>query len=170
MKTHQHISALLILASALLSSCSLLVTSPIHSHGPRHHFADYGPRPHPNIKVYNELFQVPAEGGIYKFNCANDKFYISRIFDSSMPVTHNYSNCRYSPTEGDFESVNDVTYSGAFYTITCNKDEHNWIIEVDPLTELNYREIRVFMWDGSDDSKLVFQFEQSDYDDLGYIE
>ena len=176
MKTHKYISALLVVASALLSSCSLLVSSPIGPSGPHHHFAGYGPRPHRSGRVYNSLLQVPADGGIYEFDCANDEFYISRIFDSSMPEPQRYSHadCRYSPTANDYISVNDVTYSGPFYTITCNRDKHNWIIEIDPLIatsgELDYREIRVFMWDGSDNSNFVFQFEQSDSDSFEYIE
>ena len=176
MKTHKHILALLVVVSALLSSCELLVSSPIHSYGPHHHFAGHGSKLHRRGRVYNSQLQVPADGGIYEFDCANDEFYISRIFDSTMPVAQRYSqlHCRFSPTADDFELVNDVTYSGPFYTITCNKDEHNWIIQIDPLIatpgKLDYREIRVYMWDGSDDSKLVFQFEQKDLDDYGYIE
>ena len=94
-----------------------------------------------------------------------------------MPDSQRYShsNCRYSPTANDFISVNDVTYSGPFYTITCNRDKHNWIIEVDPLMatpgEFSYREIWVFMWDESDDFNFVFQFEQrDDYDSFEGIE
>ena len=85
------------------------------------------------------------------------------------------SDGHYSPLETDFVTVNDVTYSGQFYTITCNKDEHNWVIEIDPFIassdELNYREVRVSMWDGSDNSRFVFRFEQIDDDEsVGYIE
>lgn len=179
MKTHQYISVLLVVASTLLSSCSLLVSSPLHYQRPHPYFADYDSnhhraKPHWNNKVYNGYIEVPAEGGIYEFDCADDQFYISRIFDSSMPVPQKHSNCRYSPTSDDFESVNDLTYSGPFYTITCNKDKHNWVIKVDPIMtttgELNDREIWVFMWDGSDDSNFVFKFEQIDYDSIGYIE
>ena len=180
MKTHQHISALLVVASALLSSCELLVPSPLHYPRPHPYFADHesssfegSPYRH---KVYNGLFEVPAEGGIYKFNCADDRFFISRVFDSSMPLPHNHSNsnCRCGQTTSNYISVNDLTYSGSFYTITCNKDEHNWVIKVDPLTatsgEFNDREVWVFMWDGSDNSNFVFKFEQADEDSYGYIE
>ena len=166
MKTHIYISALLVVASALLSSCSLLVSSPIHPSGPHPHFGR-------SNKVYSETFEVPAEGGIYEFDCADDQFYILRIYDSSMLVSSERSNCRHSPTLNNFMPVFDLTYSGSFYTITCNRDEHNWIINVDPLiatsAESDYREIRVLMWDGSDDSDFVFQFEQGDFESYGYI-
>ena len=175
MKTLKHISALLVVASTFLSSCSLLVSSPIHSPGPHHFLAGPVPSPYRGNpqrvkKVYNGIIQVSAGGGIYQFECADDQFYISRIFDSSMPVLHNYSNCRYSPKSDDYISVDDLTYSGSFYTITCNKDEHNWVINIDPLTESDFREIRVFMWDGSDDSNFIFRFEQSDFNDDECIE
>ena len=176
MKSHIHIFALLVVASTLLSSCVLLAPSPIHYSNPHPYFADQEPGPYGgNHKVYNGVIEVPAEGGIYEFDCADDKFYISRIFDSSMPVPDNYSNCRYSPKANDYKSVNDYSYSGSFYTITCNKDEHNWVIKVEPLMaasgEYNYRDIWVYMWDGSDGSHFIFQFEQSDDGEgYGYIE
>ena len=179
MKTLKYISALLVVASTLLPSCMLLDSSPIHSYGPHFPFAasgssHYGWGHHRANKVYKGSFEVPAEGGIYEIECGNDNFYISRIFDSSMTLPQNYSNCRYSPTADDFESVNDLTYSGPFYTITCNKDKHNWVIKVDPFIaladEINYREVRVSMWDGSDNSNLVFQFEQNDDGNYGCIE
>ena len=160
------------MASTLLSSCVLLAPSPIHYSSPHPYYADQEPSPYGGShKVYNGFIEVPAEGGIYEFECADDHFYISRIFDSSMPVPGEYSNCRYSPTTDDYISVNDYSYSGSFYTITCNKDEHNWVIKVDPFMamqdEYNYRDIWVFMWDGSDNSHLIFQFEQID-DDNSY--
>ena len=179
MKSLHHISALLVVASTLLSSCSLLVSSPIHYPGPHHHHDSYesdsyGRHPHRNKKVYSGSFQVAPEGGIYEFECANDEFYISRIFDTSMPMPDLYTDSRYSQTSSDYIYVNDLTYEGSFYTITCNKDKHNWIIEVDPLLavpgEFGTREIWVFMWDGSDDSNFVFHFEQSDDDSFECIE
>ena len=176
MRTHINIAALLVVASALLSSCELLVSSPIHSHGPQHHFAahesSYYRRPHLVNKVYNGCFEIPAEGGIYEFDCANDQFYIARIFDTSM--LYEPFDRRYSPKTDDYIDVDDFSYSGSFYTITCNKDKHNWVIKVDPIMaspdEFSYREIWVLMWDGSDNSNIVFQFEQADSESLGYIE
>ena len=175
MKTYKIISAFLVVASAFLPSCMLLESSPIHSHWPHPSFAASMPGPHGRIsKIYNKSFEVPAEGGIYEFDCADDQFYIARVFDSSMPLSQRRSDGRYSPAESDFITVNDLTYTGQFYTITCNKDKHNWVIEVEPLMaavdEEYYREILVFMWDGSDNSRFVFRFEQiDDYDDE-YIE
>lgn len=160
MKSLKHISALLVVAGTLLSSCTLLESSPLHYPRPRPSFA-----PHGIHKNYNGFFQVPAKGGVYEFECANDQFYISKIYDTSLSREH--SNSRYSIAENGFIPVNDLTYDGAFYTITCNKDEHNWIIEVDPLPtsgDSNAREVWVLMWDESDESSLVFQFEQSSPD------
>ena len=112
MKTHIYISALLVAAVTLLSSCSLLVASPIHSHRPHPHYA--------------------------------------------------------------YIDVDDFSYYGPFYTITCDLDKQNWIIEVDPLNatpgEISYREVWVFMWDGSDNFNFVFQFEQNDDDSFEGIE
>ena len=170
MKTHIHISALLVVASALLSSCTLLEPSPL-PHYNAHVPGFYGGIPHSSYRVYNGFIQVPAEGGIYQFDCADDQFYISRIFDSSMPVPQRHSNCRYSPDSDDYESVNDLEYSGSFYTITCNKNKHNWVIKVDPLSSgEDYRKICVYMWDGSDDSDFIFRFEQGGYDSLEGIQ
>ena len=163
MSAVKHISALLVVASALLSSCSLLVLSPTP------YYADdetsyYEERPHRFGKVYNGLFQVPAEGGIYEFQCANDRFYISKIHDTSMSDRHQRADRRYSPSINDYKTVNDLTYDGPFYTITCNKEKHNWVIKVDPLTatsdDSSERTVWVYMWDGSDNYNFVFRFEQ----------
>lgn len=174
MKTHIYISALLVAAVTLLSSCSLLVASPIHSHRPHPHDASHEERPHRSNKVCKKLFQVPVEGGVYEFDCANDQFYISKIFDSSMLTPEAYTNCSYSPTTDDYIDVDDFSYYGPFYTITCDLDKQNWIIEVDPLIatpgEISYREVWVFMWDGSDNFNFVFQFEQNDDDSFEGIE
>jgi hypothetical protein len=167
MKTHKHISALLVVASALLSSCTLLVSSPLES--PR-------PRPYTNLtkNFYNGIIEVPVDGGLYEFDCTDDKFYISKIFDSSMPVLSKNSDSRHSPETNNYIPVNDLTYTGSFYTITCNRKEHNWIIEIDPLIsnpgELNDRDIWVYMWDGSGDYYFIFRFEQIDNNNYGYIE
>ena len=177
MRTRLNIAALLVVASALLSSCELLVSSPIHYPSNHHHSAYYGSgyyggRPLRNNKVYKGLFEVPADGGTFEFDCADDQFYISRVFDSSM--LYERSTSHYSPTLDDYIDVDDWTYSGTFYTITCNNDEHKWVIDVDPIMatsdELNDREIWVFMWDGSDGSHFIFRFEQCDDEDYGLIE
>lgn len=174
MKTHIYIFALLVAAITLLSSCSLLVASPIHSHGPHPHYAPHEEKPLWSKKICKKSFQVPIDGGIYEFECANDEFYISRIFDSSMLMPETHTNYRYSPTTDDYLSVDDLSYYGPFYTITCDLDKHNWIIKVDPLTatpgEFSYRDIWVFMWDGSDDYHFVFQFEQYENDSFEGIE
>ena len=172
MEAHKHISALLVVASALLSSCSLLVSSPLPPSGPRPH-SESGSFERKN--VYSGVIEVPAEGGIYEFDCADDQFYISRIYDSTMPLPRKTSNCRHTPTTNDLWPVYDLTYTGSFYTITCNRDEHNWIINIDPLIsipgEFNDRGILVYMWDGSDDYNFIFRFKQSDNDDsYGYVE
>ena len=119
MKTHIYISALLVAAVTLLSSCSLLVASPIHSHRPHPHYASHEERPHRSNKVCKKLFQVPIDGGVYE---ANDQFYISKIFDTSMLMPDAYTDCSYSPTTDEFEDVNDLSYYGPFYTITCDFD------------------------------------------------
>lgn len=181
MKTIKYISALLVVSSTLLSSCSLLVSSPLPSSRPRPH-----PHPHPvahggssyggsrkNSKVYNDLFRVSVEGGTYEFDCANDQFYIAKIYDSSILLPDMYTNYdSYTPTASDFIPVNDLTFDGSFYTITCNRDKNNWVITIDPLKampgELNEREVWVHMWDESDNYNFVFKFEQREF--LEYIQ
>lgn len=169
MKTNIYISALLVVASTLLSSCELLVSSPIHHSRRLHHSVDYesgyyGGCSHRDAKVYKEKFEVSAEGGTFEFSCTDDNFYISRVFDSSM-LYEPFSG-HYSPATDDFIDVGDFTYSGSFYTITCNNDKHKWAITVDPIIatsgDLEYREIWMYMWDGSDDSHFLFRFEQMD--------
>ncbi len=182
MKYHQHILALLAVASTLLSSCTLLVSSPIPHSGHHHHYDDdggssYRARPR---RVYSRVFQVPAEGGIYEFDCATDQFYISKIYDTSMPTLepmpryNTHTNCRISPSTDDYESVNDLTYNGSFYTITCDMDKQNWVITVDPFVafpdEPSIRDIWVLMHDESDDSGFVFQFEQIDDETIESIQ
>ena len=164
MKTSEYISALLLVASTLLQSCSLLCSSPLP------HYGDYGPRYHGGRnKVYSGIFRVPAEGGVYKINCSNDRFYISRILDSTMPMPEphrrHHSNCRCFSSTNLYKPVNDLDYDGPFYTIACNQDEHNWVITVDPImataSEDDTRTVCVSMWDDSDESDIVFLFEQS---------
>lgn len=171
MRTLKHISALLAVASILLSSCSLLESSPLPHSRPRPHYPapesfSYGSYPYRHNKVYNGVIHVPAEGGVYEFKCGDDKLFISEIYDSSMPLPDRQMNSHYSPTSNDYISVDDVSYSGSFYTITCNKDQHNWVVKVDPLLaasgELANRDVWVIIWDLSDDSNFLFQFEQSE--------
>ena len=173
MKTLKYIAASFLMASTLLSSCTLLCSSPIpHSSSHNHYYGPWSSHYGGSMKIYNGLFQVPAEGGVYKFNCADDQFYISRVFDSSMPIPephrhHGFhSGCSCCLSAINYRTVEDLDYDGTFYTITCNQDEHNWIITVDPLSttagESDMREIWVSMWDDSDDSYIVFLFEQSD--------
>ena len=180
MKTHEYISVLLlVVASALLPSCILLDSSPLHTPRPHPPIADSRPSsylgdPHRNSKVYNKSFEVPVDGGIYEFDNSSNQLYFLSIFDSSMSEPQKLSDDRYSPAESGFIMVDDLTYTGQFYTITCNKDKHKWAIEVEPLQaapdEEYYREIMVFMWDGSDNTRFVFRFEQIDDYDYGSIE
>lgn len=113
MKTHKHISALLVVASVIFSSCTLFVSS----------LLEY-PRPRPNTNltqnVYNGIIEVPADGGLYEFDCTDDKFYISKFFDSSMPVLSKNFDSRHSPETNNYIPVNDLTYSGSFYTVYKN--------------------------------------------------
>lgn len=175
MKPLKYISVLLVMACTLLSSCSLLVSSPLPHSRPHHHFAGHGPssydgNPHWNGKVYNKVFKVPVKGGVYEFKCANDQFYISRIFDSSMPLPDEQTDRHCSPSPDRYQIVDNLAYSGSFYDITCYKDKHTWVIQIDPLTESDMRDIWVLMWDESKESNYVFQFEQYDPDALEYIQ
>lgn len=175
MKPFRYIFALLVVASTLLSSCSLLVSSPLHYYpSPRYYSDDYESSSYvepPRGRIYNGAFQVPADGGVFEFDCATDQFHVSKIYDSSMPVTD--YNSRYATPKGNYTSANELTYEGSFYTITCNKDKHNWIIQVYPFIttsdECNEREICVLIWDGSDHSINRFQFEQISSEEIEYI-
>ena len=170
MKTLNTISFLLVLVAActVLSSCSLLVASPIHS--PRQHFPTLdAPRPHHhgdymtaetamgNSRAYQGFISIPAKGGIFEFECATDHFFISKILDSSMPrrKPHTHSNCRCPYTADDYILVDDTNYYGSFYTISCNYDKQSWTIEVDPLTAsysgFMNRDIWVIMWKEGDE-------------------
>ncbi len=163
MKTLSIISNFLVSVAActLLSSCVLLASSPIHH--PRHHRI-----PDPNTIVYNAVFHIPEKGGVYEFECADDQFYISKVLDTTMPLPrpHTHSNCCCSHPMNHFKIIEDMTYHGSFYTITCNNDDHTWVIEFAPIKtasgESNQRDVWVQMWDGSDDSDFVFLFEQGD--------
>lgn len=91
-----------------------------------------------------------------------------------MLMPEAYTNYSYSPTTDEYIDVDDLSYYGPFYTITCDLDKQNWIIKIDPFTatpgEISYREIWVFMWDRSDNFNFVFQFEQNDDDSFEGIE
>lgn len=162
MKTLKTISIILVLVAACthLTSCTLLASSPIHSSRLHLHFDDYvaDEDPWESNQAYHGFFRIPARGGVYEFECSTDQFFISRILDSSMPLSkpHSQSNCRCSSNSyHHFMSVDASTYSGSFYTITCNYDEHNWTIKVDPLSttssELGRRDVWVIMWREGDD-------------------
>ena len=171
MKSFKHISALSVVASTLLSSCTLLVSSPLPSSDHANNIIYHSGK----TNGYDEIFQVPAKGGVYEFDCANDQYSISILFDSSMPlpVPRKQSNCRcYQASETSKPiTVKGLTYSGPFYTITRNADKHNWIITIDPLTtmsgESDEREVLVSVWDEPHD--LVFKFKQSDFEPIEYI-
>lgn len=171
MKRLQLISVLSIVSCTLLSSCTLLESSPLPRERRHHHDAHYGSSY--NDKTYHGTFQVPAEGGIYEFDCADDDFFISHIMDSSMPMPAAPQG-RCAPSVEAGRHVNALTYDGPFYTITCHPEKHNWVIEVDPLRVTqwgrNEREVMVFMSDESDYSDFVFLFEQKgDSEPLEYI-
>ena len=157
MKTFKTISLLLVLMATctVLSSCSLLVASPIHSSRPHHHFDNDVPIGNPMgyNQAYHGYFRIPAKGGVYEFECKTDQFYISKILDSSMPMpkSHIHSNCRCATGSYEhFMTVDDSIYYGSFYTITCNNDEHNWTIKIDPFTttssDIRRRDVWVIMW------------------------
>ena len=160
MKTFNTISLLLVLVAActVLSSCSLLVASPIHSSRYYHPQDGNGDR-----LAYQGFYNIPSKGGIYEFECSTDQFYISNILDSSM--SRHRPNSRYN--EDDYEPVDDTVYYGSFYTITCNYEKNTWVIEVDPFPatygRFGKREVWVTMWkenDEGDGELLSFHFLQ----------
>jgi len=175
MKTLNTISLLLILVTActVLSSCSLLVASPIHYPRPHHHFDNdvAAINPMEYDKAYNAYFRIPAKGGVYEFECSTDQFIISKVLDSSMPMPfqHTHSNCRCaSGSYEHFMAIDASTYNGSFYTITCNNDEQNWTIQIDPFTttssENRRRDVWVIMWkegDNYDTELYSFHFIQN---------
>ena len=162
MKTLHTISLFLVLVAActVLSSCSLLVASPIHHSRPHHHFDNHvaATNPMEYEKTYNAYFRIPAKGGVFEFECSTDQFFISKVLDSSMPmpIQHTHTNCHCaSGSYEHFMTVNVSTYCGSFYTINCNNDEQNWTIQIDPFTttssEIKRRDVWVIMLKEGDD-------------------
>jgi hypothetical protein len=166
MKALKHISVLLIVACAPLSSCLLLAPSPLYSSDSLSYFDDEEEIITQNTvdigwnnDVYSEVFQIPVDGGSIEFDCGYDQFYISKIFDSSLPCTFDSFSTQV------FRPVNAWVYNGPFYTITCDTHMHTWKIEVKPLILTSeVRQIWVLMWPGFDEYNYVFQFEQGDSD------
>ena len=87
-----------------------------------------------------------------------------------MPLPNEQTDRHCSPSPDRYQIVDNLAYSGSFYDITCYKDKHTWVIQIDPLTESDMRDIWVLMWDESKESNYVFQFEQYDPDALEYIQ
>ncbi len=168
MKRLQLIPVLSIVTCTLLSSCALLVSSPLPRAGHHHHHADsessYDER-HDYRNTYHGTIQVPAEGGIYEIDCADDDFFISYIIDSSMPQSVATHNGRCGSMVECGRHVNGLTYDGPFYSIACYQEKHNWVIEIAPFRAAmalgDEREIMVHMSDESDYSDVVFIFKQS---------
>lgn len=170
MKTLKYISALLVLACSLLSSCSLLVASSIYPSDDylsydeeevdeEEYYCEYIDDVTLSNDVYSEVIFIPVDGGSYEFKCRFDQFYISKIFDSSLPCNFDQFSTQV------FRPVNAWVYNGPFYTITCDTRQHTWKIEVEPLISMsNIRQIWVMMWPGFNNQNFVFQFEQGDYD------
>lgn len=171
MKTLKYISALLVLACTLLSSCSLLVASSIYPSADYlsydneeddeedEIYCEYIDDVSRSNDVYGEVIYIPVDGGSYEFKCRFDQFYISKIFDSSLPCNFDQFSTQV------FRPVNAWVYNGPFYTITCDTRQHTWKIEVEPLISMsNIRQIWVMMWPGFNNQNFVFQFEQGDYD------
>lgn len=179
MKRLQLIPIFSIVTCTLLSSCALLVSSPLPHTGHHHHDADYGSsydgRPaHRNDKTYHGTIRVSAEGGIYEIDCADDDFFISYIIDSTMPLPVSNHNGRCGPMVECGRHVNGLTYDGPFYSIACYQEKHNWVIEFKPLMASlagrDGREVMVFMSDESDHSDIVLLFQQrEDSEPLEYI-
>ena len=170
MKRLQLIPIFSIVTCTLLSSCALLVSSPLPHTGHHHHDADYGSsydgRPaHRNDKTYHGTIRVPAEGGIYEIDCADDDFFISYIIDSTMPLPVTTHNGRCGPMVECGRHVNGLTYDGPFYSIACYQEKHNWVIKIAPFRAAmalgDERDIMVHMSDESDYSDVVFLFKQS---------
>jgi hypothetical protein len=168
MKTPINISILTVVVITLLSSCSLLVSSPLPSSDYLTYYEEEEEEEEDvlfcqtmvafdwnNDDVYSEVFEIPVDGGYYEFECEYDQFYISKIFDSSLPCALDLISTQV------FLPVNAWIYNGPFYTITCDTRRHTWRIEVEPFIPLSgMRQIWVLMWPGFDQYNYVFQFEQ----------
>ena len=113
----------------------------------------------------NEVFinplYIPAEGGSCEFEYVNETFYISSVYDSSMPLVN-------APfTTHLFKSVKSLSYIGPYYSISCNMGKHTWKIEVDPMPisdEPETRCIYVLICTSSHNFDFVFHFEQSNFE------
>ena len=171
MKMLKIISVLLIVACTPLSSCLLLAPSPLSSSDSlSYYYDDEEEIITPNTgnvswsnDVYSEVFHVSVDGGSFEFECGYDQFYISKIFDSSLPCTFDSFSTQV------FRPVNAWIYNGPFYTITCDTHAHTWKIEVAPMILTSeIRQIWVLMWPGFDQYNYVFQFEQSDSEVIRY--
>ena len=111
--------------------------------------------------VFINPLYIPVEGGTYEFEYANETFYISSVYDSSMrPVDSSFSTRL-------FKSVKSLSYNGSYYKISCNRVTHTWRIEVDPMPitdKPEKRSIYVLMWTSSHNYNFVFQFDQSNFE------
>ena len=163
MKTLNIISAIMVLAGAFLSSCTLLESSPLHPSGPPRHS---GPPVHSlaeripakidafvPLEIVNIIIEDAYEAEInsyYPSTVFKDEIY-SEIFP--VPVEggsyefelnndyfliakvfdSNMPRPRSSLTTRSFRPVNADNYNGSFYNITCNQDDYTWKIEVAPM-------------------------------------
>ena len=172
MKTLKNISLILVATSTLLASCTTLLASSSLSSCDSDSFIEEEFEDEEEVIIsqhmvgyscnndlYSEVFQIPVDGGSYEFECEYVQFYISKIFDTSLPCTFEQFSTQV------FKPVNAWIYNGPFYTITCDTRNHVWKIEVEPLISLSeIRQIWVLMWPGFDKHNYVFQFEQGDPD------
>ena len=171
MKTLKNISLILVATSTLLASCTTLLASSSLSSCDSDSFIEEEFEDEEEVIIsqhmvgccnndlYSEVFQIPVDGGSYEFECEYVQFYISKIFDTSLPCTFEQFSTQV------FKPVNAWVYNGPFYTITCDTRNHVWKIEVEPLISLSeIRQIWVLMWPGFDKHNYVFQFEQGDPD------
>jgi len=130
------------------------VSSPLHSSRP-HYFDDDADAGNPDwdANLYDAAFEIPAEGGIYEFDCPDDQFCISKVLDSTMPLPypHTHYDCRCSYPINHFRIIEDEAYHGSFYSITCYHDDHTWVLEIYPLKAESdsQRELWVLMRSGA---------------------
>ena len=111
-------------------------------------------------EVFINPFYISTDGGSYEFEYVNETFYISSVYDSSMPTVNSPFSTRL------FKSVKSLSCNGPYYRISCNMGTHTWKIEVDPMPiscEHDTRSIYVLMWTPSHNYNLVFHFEQSNF-------
>lgn len=111
--------------------------------------------------VFINPLYIPAEGGSYEFEYANETFYISSVYDSSMRLVDAPLSTLL------FKSVKSLSYNGSYYRISCNRGTHTWRIDVDPMPisdKPETRSIYVLMWTSSHNYNFVFQFDQSNFE------